>query len=65
MKEIEDFFKATSLITISEMYLNNYSYNINESSLKEYNPGHLGTSININFILANLFYFLNKIQFVH
>ena len=60
MKEIEDFFKATSLITISEMYLNNYSYNINESSLKEYNPGHLGTSININFILANLFYFLNS-----
>ena len=59
---IEDHFKSANYITLCQMYLNNYvaSNDIKESDLKGYNPGHLGTSLSLNFILANLNYFLNS-----
>jgi phosphoketolase len=44
------------------MYLNKYKKpeDLKLEDLKNYNPGHLGSSIGINFILANLNYFINK-----
>lgn len=44
------------------MYLNSFVVHnhLNANNLKKYNPGHLGSSLSINFILANLNYFLNK-----
>lgn len=60
---IKDHFNAANLIVLSEMYLKefcNVSQSLNEYNLKEYNPGHLGCSLSINFILSNLYYFLNE-----
>lgn len=58
------FFKASNALVINGMYLKEYT-RPNELSLdclKGYNPGHLGTSLSINFILANLYYFLHKMN---
>ena len=58
---IKKYFDAANAIVISEMYLNSFpNGNIDFTDLKKYNPGHLGTSMSINFILANLYYFLNN-----
>lgn len=58
---IKKYFDAANAIVISEMYLKDYPSNeISLNNLKKYNPGHLGTSMSINFILANLYYFLNQ-----
>ena len=58
---IKKYFDAANAIVISEMYLKDYPSNeISLTNLKKYNPGHLGTSMSINFILANLYYFLNQ-----
>lgn len=58
---IKKYFDAANAIVISEMYLKDYpSDEIALTNLKKYNPGHLGTSMSINFILANLYYFLNQ-----
>lgn len=59
---IKKFFEATNGIVISEMYLNSFENpdTINIQDLSSNNSGHLGTSTSINFILANLYYFLNK-----
>ena len=61
-KTIKKFFEATNAIVISEMYLNEFLDNgeISIDNLKSYSSGHLGTSMSINFILANLYYFLNQ-----
>ena len=62
IKLIKDYFYATNYIVLCQMYLNEFlNYrDISEKYLKKYNPGHLGTSLSINFILANLNYFLNS-----
>ena len=59
---INEYFTAANYIVLCQMYLNSYAeYNtLNKNDLKNYNPGHLGTSLSLNFILANLNYFLNK-----
>ena len=58
---IKKYFDAANAIVISEMYLNSFpNNNVESTNLKKYNPGHLGTSMSINFILANLYYFLNQ-----
>lgn len=60
---IKKYFDAANSIVLSEMYLKSYPDNnieITLDDLKKYNPGHLGSSLSINFILANLYYFLNK-----
>ena len=60
-KLINNYFYATNSLVIYLMYLEKYSIEKNkETNLKKYNPGHLGTSLSINFLLANLYYFLNK-----
>ena len=57
---IKNYFYSANKISIEMMYLNKYCNNdIDINDLKEYNPGHLGTSMSINFILANLNYFMN------
>lgn len=58
---IKKYFMAANSIVINQMYLNSYKNDeIFMEDLKEYNPGHLGSSMSINFIMANLNYFLNK-----
>ena len=59
---IKKFFEAVNSIVISEMYLKQFCKpdNLELKDLKNYNPGHLGSSMSVNFILANLYYFLNK-----
>ncbi len=60
MKDIEiikNYFYSANKTAISIMYLDSYA---KDSSLKSYSSGHLGTSMSTNFILANLYYFLNK-----
>ena len=58
---INNYFNAANSLVIYLMYLEKYSIDKNiETNLKKYNPGHLGTSLSINFLLANLYYFLNK-----
>lgn len=57
---IKKYFYAANYIVISQMYLNGYLEDIDIKSLKNYNPGHLGTSMSINFILSNLNYFLKN-----
>ena len=58
---IKKYFDAANSIVISEMYLNCFpNGEIDLKDLKKYNPGHLGTSMGINFILANLYCFLNQ-----
>lgn len=58
---IKKYFDAANAIVISEMYLKDFPNNeIALNNLKKYNPGHLGSSMSINFILANLYYFLNQ-----
>ncbi len=59
---IKKYFEAANSIVISEMYLKEYlnSSEITEEDLKNYNPGHLGSSMSINFILSNLYFFLNE-----
>lgn len=58
---IKKHFDAANAITISQMYLNSFPDReaITPDNIKKYNPGHLGTSMGINFILANLNYYLN------
>lgn len=62
IKLIKDYFYASNYIVLCQMYLNEFlEYkDISEKDLKKYNSGHLGTSLSINFILANLNYFLNS-----
>lgn len=59
---INEYFFAANYIVLCQMYLNSYveCNTLNKNDLKNYNPGHLGTSLSLNFILANLNYFLNK-----
>lgn len=59
---IKKYFYNLNYIVLCEMYLNEYlkPEDIEEKNLKKYNPGHLGTSLSLNFIQANLNYFLNK-----
>ena len=59
---INEYFTAANYIVLCQMYLNSYveCNTLNKNDLKNYNPGHLGTSLSLNFILANLNYFLNK-----
>ena len=57
---IKKYFEAANGIVISEMYLNDFTNDPSLENLKKYNPGHLGASMSINFILANLYYFLNQ-----
>lgn len=59
-EKIKAYFDAANSIVIQGMYLNSFSKdNISIEQLKKYNPGHLGSSLSINFILANLNYFFN------
>ena len=62
MQEIKDYINASNKIVLALMYLNNYPNNreIELSDVKDYNPGHLGCSTSINFILANLYHYLNE-----
>lgn len=55
-------FYASNYITLCAMYLKEYkkSQNLELEDLKEYNPGHLGSSTGVNFILSNLNYFLKE-----
>ena len=55
-------YQASNYIVLSEMYLKEYKKHtdLTIEDLKEYNPGHLGTSTGVNFILSNLNYFLNE-----
>ena len=59
---IKKYFYNLNYIVLCEMNLNEYLKPdvIEEKDLKKYNPGHLGTSLSLNFIQANLNYFLNK-----
>lgn len=58
---IKKYFLASNFIVLSSMYLKEYKNKyITTEDIKNYNPGHLGTSTSMNFILANLYYFLNK-----
>ncbi len=57
---IKNYFYAANSLVIYLMYLEKYPKGNIESNLKKYNPGHLGTSLSVNFLLANLYYFLNK-----
>jgi len=59
---IKKNFYTTNYLTICQMYLKSYKkYNeITEEDLKKYNPGHLGSSLGINFLLSNINYYLNK-----
>ena len=59
---IKKYFDAANAIVISEMFSDSFvsGNDITIDNLKKYNPGHLGTSMSINFILANLYYFLHK-----
>jgi len=59
---IKKYFYSSNYLTLSMMYLNKYKHydNLTIDDLKKYNPGHLGSSLNINFILANLLYFFNS-----
>lgn len=61
-KLIKDYFFASNYLTICEMYLKEFksSSSFTEEDLKEYNPGHLGSSISTNYLLANLYYFLKS-----
>ena len=56
-EQIKNYFYAVNSLSINLMYINEY---LDLTNLKKYNPGHLGTSMNMNFILANLYYYLNK-----
>ncbi len=58
---IKKYFNASNYIVLHLMYLNEFQdFNVlSEKDLKKYIPGHLGTSLSLNFILANLNYFLN------
>ena len=53
---IKKYFYNLNYIVLCEMYLNEYLKPdaIEEKDLKKYNPGHLGTSLSLNFIQANL-----------
>ena len=59
---IKKYYELTNSISVYIMYLKQYvlTNELKESDLKDYNPGHLGTSLSINFILSNLYYFLNQ-----
>ncbi|HPE15064.1 MAG TPA: hypothetical protein PLT65_04440 [Bacilli bacterium] len=61
-KIIKKYFNVVNQIVLSQMYLKEFhtSEDISLSDLKKHNPGHLGTSLSLNFILANLYYFINK-----
>lgn len=52
---IKKYFYNLNYIVLCEMYLNEYLKPdvIEEKDLKKYNPGHLGTSLSLNFIQAN------------
>lgn len=64
---IKKYFYTSNKIVISLMYLKEFldENKINLDNLKEYSPGHLGTSTSINFLLANLYYFLNENNLSH
>lgn len=59
---IKKYFYSLNYIVLCQMYLNEYlkPEELEIKDLKKYNPGHLGTSLSLNFIQANLNYFLNK-----
>ena len=61
-KIIKKYYESSNYLVLCLMYLKCFLKfdQINENNIKQYNPGHLGTSMSINFILANLYYFLNK-----
>ncbi|MGN1342577.1 MAG: hypothetical protein ACI4VL_05075 [Bacilli bacterium] len=59
---IKKYFYSLNYIVLCQMYLNEYlkPEELEIKDLKKYNPGHLGTSLSLNFIQANLNYFLSK-----
>ncbi len=59
-KEIEEYFKTANFVTLSLMYLNKYTafHHLTEDDIKHTAFGHLGSSLSVNFILANLHYYL-------
>lgn len=59
---IKKYFYISNYLVLSQMYLKEYKRvgELTKDDLKKYNPGHLGSSLGINFILSNLNYFLNK-----
>lgn len=61
-KVIKEYFFAANYLVLSQMYLKEYlkPEEIKETHLKEYSPGHLGTSMSINFLLSNLYCFINE-----
>lgn len=60
-EEIKNYFYACNRLVIEMIYLNKHKEdNASLDDLKEYNSGHLGTSMSVNYILANLYYFLNS-----
>lgn len=61
ISDIKNYFYSANSLVIEMMYLNKYtSGDILVEDLKKYSSGHLGTSMSMNYILANLYYFLNK-----
>lgn len=59
---IKKYFYISNYLVLSQMYLKEYKRvsELTIDDLKEYNPGHLGSSLGVNFILSNLNYFLNQ-----
>ena len=64
---IKKYILTANRILIHLMYLKCYCKNneISEDMLKNKNPGHLGSSLTINFIIGNLNYFFNKNKLTH
>lgn len=63
---IKKYFYAANYLVILNMYLKKYvGQDIKVSDLKDINPGHLGTSTSINFLLANLFHFFHEKNLSH
>ena len=61
-EDIELYYKAANYVTLSLMYMQKYKTvdDLKVDDLKKQSVGHLGTSLSMNFILANLYYYLAK-----
>ena len=66
-EDIKKYFYAANNIVINEMYLKKFCTDEKDvfKYIKDYNPGHLGTSMSLNFILANLYYLINSKGLTH
>ena len=58
---IENYIKTANLILINLMYFNRFTNykQVSKENLKEYNPGHLGSSLSINFIFIKSSHIFN------